>query len=150
MVKYLLSFFVIFFLLPSFSWGKNADAKLKSEYGTDLTHAPFVARFAFQNKYGKDWKNTSYDERKDFLSAFDAGIAQDTAEAKADARAEANKEKQRLAQRRAEERKERDREKAEAAEEKADQSAQAAEQKAFRQQIKGQERQLQQDLQQMR
>ena len=40
MVKFVWSFLLIFFILTPFSFA-NSDAKLQSQYGQDLTHAPF-------------------------------------------------------------------------------------------------------------
>ena len=69
MIKYLLNILVVFLMLSSFCFAKNDDNGLQKEYGTDLTKAPFFLRFNFYNEYKKDWEESSYAERKDFMTS---------------------------------------------------------------------------------
>ena len=96
MVKHLLIFLFLFFMLSSFSFAKDDDAKLKKEYGQDLTHVPYFLRFSFYEKYHRDWKETYYTERKFFLTNYETNLAADQAKEKAEVKAEADKEKERL------------------------------------------------------
>ena len=124
MVKYLLSFLLIFLMLSSFSFAKmDEDAKLKKDFGPDLVHVPFFLRFSFSKQFNKDWKKSDYSERKAFLKDYETNLAADQSKQKAEARAEAEKEKERLLEKkRSSVQKERDRLRAQLAEEKAEKS----------------------------
>src|ERR1700679_219596 len=75
MVKYLLNFLFVFLILSSFSFAKNDDTKLQSEYGYDLIHAPFFLRFAFEKEFTKDWQKSDYPEREAFLKDYETNLA---------------------------------------------------------------------------
>lgn len=93
MVKYISNFLFIFLILTSLSFAKDDDSKLKREYGQDLTHVPFFLRFDFSKKYGIDWKDTYYAQRRVFLKDYDISYEAEQKKEKAEARAEADRKK---------------------------------------------------------
>lgn len=143
----------MFLMLSSFSFAKNPadlqEIKLKSEFGQDLTHAPFFLRFSFSKEYDKDWKDSDYSERKDFLTQYENSSAAEKAKEKADARAQAAKDKETALEKKQEQRKIADRIKAQKAEEKAEKDAYKARQKAFNDAVKEEKKELKEMEQQL-
>jgi hypothetical protein len=130
-------------MLSSLSFAnKNDEAKLKAEYGPELTHVPYVIRFAYNEKYHHDWTKTYYSDRKFFLLDYEANLAADQAKKKAEALAEADKEKARIAERKAELKKESDRLKAEKAKEKAQEYDDSQRQKEFNTTVSEQQKEI--------
>ena len=144
MVKNLLNLILILLMLSSVSFAMGYDSKIKEEFGKDLTHAPFTLRFSFSKKYHKDWKQSSFAERKAFLTAYEIGLAQDAAQARAQARADAAYRRDRANQARAAARAERDKERAESAEARAEAKADADRNKAFNSAVLSHQKELQQ------
>jgi len=102
MVKFSINLLFVFLLLSTYSFAINKDAPLQKEYGPDLTHIPFFLRFTFYQKFGKDWVNSDYLERKNFLTDYDKQTAADKAKEAADAKAEAEHEKELIREKKAE------------------------------------------------
>ena len=48
--------------------------ELKAEHGKELKSAPFVIRYKFQNATGSEWKDSTYDQRKKFLTKWYADL----------------------------------------------------------------------------
>jgi thiosulfate sulfurtransferase len=102
----------------------NMEAKLKQEFGDNLTKAPFFLRFSFEKSFNKDWKDSNYSERHEFLENYELESAADEAQEKAEDKAAQDAKKEEL-------KKEKDRLKAELAEEKAAEKEEADRLKAF-------------------
>ena len=134
-------------MMASLSFARNIEAQLKQEFGQDLSHAPFFLRFSFLKQYGMDWKESSYSERKNFLTRYENGVAAELAQEKAEAKAESDKEKERQHEKDRIARKIKARLKAEAAEEKAEKDEYTERQKSFHQVVVGQQRELDQMVQ---
>jgi hypothetical protein len=47
-----------------------SDTSLQAEHGSDLSSAPFVARYKFEKENGVSWKSASYEKRKAFLKTW--------------------------------------------------------------------------------
>jgi len=120
MVKILLIFIFGFLISSSISFAKIDDAKLKQEFGQDLTKAPFFLRFSFSKKFNKDWGQSDYLERRIFLTDYEDNLASEKAQEIADAKAEADQEKERLNEKKEAELKEKNILKAQEAEDKAE------------------------------
>ena len=146
MLRYLLSFLFIFLMLSTLAIAKksNIEAVLHNEYGADLTHAPFFLRYSFHKQYKKDWKDSTYSQRRDFLANYESNIDAEQAQEKADAKAESRNEKDRLRQQRQAERDARESLRAQAAAEKAEQKEGRDRQKDFNSMLKDQQKELQQ------
>jgi hypothetical protein len=146
MVKYLLNFLLVFLMLSSLSFAaaKYNDAKLQNEFGKDLTKAPFYLRFAYSQKFNKEWGKTSYKEREAFLGDYEINLAKEQARENAEAKAEAQREKQRLQEQKAEDRQDAERLKEDEEEDKAQEQEDAQRQKQFDQGLKDQQRTLDQ------
>jgi hypothetical protein len=145
MIKHLLNFLLIFLMLSSISFAsKEMDAKLKAEFGQDLTHAPYFIRFAFYERYHRDWKTTYYTDRKYFLTAYETNVAADQAKEKARAKAEAAKEKERVDEAKEVLRRQKDRLKAQLEKEKAEKRDDRERQKEFDDSVRGQQREIRQ------
>ena len=95
MVKTLLQSLFIFLILSTFSFAKDSDAKLKNEFGSDLTRAPFSVRYSFLRQYDKEWDESNYNERKTFLTNYKANSDAQQQKEKADAKALAQKDRDR-------------------------------------------------------
>jgi hypothetical protein len=148
MVRYLRITLFVFLMLSSFAFAKTDEAKLKSEFGDDLTKAPFFLRFSFQKEFNKDWNDTDYAERKAFLAGYDASVGTEQVKDIEDTKAAQRAEKARLRAKNDEARKERYRLKALAAAERAEKRAQEEREKAVNAADKAQQRELQDMLQQ--
>lgn len=144
MVKFLLNSLVIFLMLASFAFAKNDDAKIKKEFGPDLTQAPFFIRYSFSKQYDKDWGESTYSEREAFLTKYEANLTAEQKQEKADAKALAEEKKERLQEKKRIQRKLADRIKAEIDEEKANKKEDKDRQRDFDKMIKDQQRDLQQ------
>lgn len=145
MFKYLLIFCFLFISFTSFVFAKidKQEAKLKQEFGQDLTHAPFFLRFSYSKQYGKEWKESNYEERKDFLAMYENNIVTEKLKEKAEAKAEADRQKELLSEKKRIKRRIEDRIKAELAQEKADKKYDEERQKAFDNTLKEQRKELQ-------
>lgn len=49
------------------SWAQNYE----QQYGKELKSVPYVIRVKFENDYGRPWSKASYEERFNFLYAFE-------------------------------------------------------------------------------
>lgn len=147
MAKYLLNLLFISLMLSSLALANNGDAKLQaklqSEYGADLTHAPFFLRFAFKKEFNKDWKKTDYLERKAYLTDYEMNLMAQQKQEKNEARAEAIKEKERLNAQRDADLKEKERLNAEADEQRAENLEDEERQRSFNASVNDQQRELQ-------
>jgi hypothetical protein len=47
-----------------------SETTLQAEHGSDLSSAPFVARYKFEKENGMSWKSASYEKRKAFLKTW--------------------------------------------------------------------------------
>ena len=147
MLKYLLIFLLIFLTFSTLSFAKINEASLRKEYGPTLMEVPYYIRFAYRDKYNRDWAETYYSDRKDFLLEYETNEAAEKIKEKAEAKAEAAAEKQRLLDKKQDELKLRNRIKARLAQEKAEKAADAERQKEFKQLIRDQKQEIQ-DLKQ--
>jgi|GEM_PF-2199348 len=148
MVKYIIISILLLLVLPSFSYAKDDDSKLKQEYGQDLTKAPFFLRFSYGREFNKEWDQTTYKERKAYLKDYDTKVANQQAQDKADAKAEVLKERELSQEKRQEDLQERDRIREDAEEQKAEDEEDAQRQKDFNDTVKDQQRELDQLRQQ--
>ncbi|MDE2223504.1 MAG: hypothetical protein KGK03_10600 [Candidatus Omnitrophica bacterium] len=142
MIRYVL---IILLILPSFSLSalaRDPDAKLKSEYGNDLTHVPFFLRYSFLKTYNKDWYNSLYTERLDFLRDYETNVAAQKARDKAEAAQAAAEQKNRENEQKMILAKEKARKKAELDEEKDEQKAADLRQKSLDQMVAAQNKSL--------
>jgi len=144
MVKNILSIFILFLMLSSVSFAKGYDSKIKEEFGKDLTHAPFTLRFAFSKRYHIDWKQSTFAERRTFLTNYEIGVEQDARHARDQARADAAYRRDRANQSRAAARAHRDKEKAEAAAARAEAKETSDRNKSFNKTVTDQQKELQQ------
>lgn len=144
MLRYLLSFAIIFSMVTSYSFAKNDDASLQNEYGQDLTQAPFFLRFAYQRKYDKDWSKTTYTERKVYLKDYETGLVKQKAQDKADALAQAQSDKELRSEQREADLQARGQLREEEEENKADEAADEQRQKDFDASLKEQQKELEQ------
>ena len=146
MCKYLLNLLIIFLMLSSVSFAKGYDTKIKEEFGKDLTHAPFTLRFSFSKKYHKEWKESTFAERRAYLTAYEIGVDQDKAQTRAQARADALYRRDRANAARQAARAQRNKQMADAQEVKAEARADADRNKAFNKEVSSQHKDLQQML----
>jgi hypothetical protein len=149
MIKYLLNILVIFLMLSSFGFAKNDDVDLQKEYGPDLNKAPFFLRFNFYREYKKDWKDSFYPERRDFLTAYQEKSIAEQKKEKDEAKAQAQKERELQAKKKLAERIERARLKQEQEKEKAEKKAEEQKEKEFQQSVLAQQKELQNEQRQM-
>lgn len=144
MVKLLLNLLFVLLILSSLAFARNIEGKLKSEFGPDLTKAPFFLRFSFSREYGKDWKKSFYAERKAFLSEYENNLTAQQARDKVEAKAEAQKERDLSREKREADREKSERLKTQLAQERAEQEEYDQEQKGFNSALKDQDREIQQ------
>jgi len=147
MVKRSVVFVFLFLMLSSFSFAKDNDAKLKSEYGPYLTHAPYFLRFAFAKAYKKDWNDSYYYERRLFLVKYEADQVAQKIKDKEEARIAADRERERKEMKKAELQKEKDRWNARSDEEKAEKDEYDQRQREMNDAVK-QQKQAIQDMEQ--
>jgi hypothetical protein len=140
MFRYL--FLFIFFIISSLSFAGINEAGLQKKYGEDLIQAPFFLRFHFSKLYSKDWKESTYPERRNYLNDYEDGLIKESKKEKAEAKAEAVKEKQLLQEKKAEDRELNARLKASEKEEKAELQAEAEREEAFKKALDSQSREL--------
>ncbi len=135
---------LLFLLFSSFSFAneKDDEAKLKKEFGPDLTRAPFYLQFTFNQKYNKDWSKSYYTERKEFLIAYEATALEEQAKEKSDAKAAADAEKERIRDKKEADREAREKKRAEQAAERAEKAAERQRQKEFDDELKLQQKEL--------
>lgn len=149
MVRFLLNFLLIFFMISSFSFARNDDSQYTKEFGPDLNKVPYVLRYAYEKKYNKSWKDTYFYERKAFIKDYEYNLTLQRAKEKAEAKEAAQKEKERMLADKEAIRKEKDRKKAQLAQEKAEEAATAARDKAFNADLHAQQQELQQMFQEI-
>jgi hypothetical protein len=146
MFRYLLSFFIIFLFLTSFSLAKKGsdEGALQAEYGRDLTHVPYFLRYSFYNDYHLDWKKSNYAERHVFLEKYQISLAQQQIQEREDERLAKQDEREKIHAQREAERAEKDREKADLAEQRAEERENQDREKQFSTLVKEQQQEAQQ------
>jgi len=142
MVKKVFNLLLVSLMLASSAYA--SDAKLKSEYGQDLTHAPFIIRYAFYNELHEEWGKSDYAQRKAFLTNYDRKLKEEQRLDKAEARAESNHYKEILSQKKVALRKKEQIQRAEADEDKEEQRADEERQNSFAREVEQQQRELNQ------
>ena len=135
--------FVLFFLFTVFAAAASyADDKeidveqLQAQHGEELMSVPFVMRYKFLKASGREWEDSSFDERLDFLNGWYSELNQDKEKVAAEAKAQSTQEKEETRQKKDEQRSKKEKAKQEARAKKEEQQQEEAEQKAFEKEVK--------------
>jgi hypothetical protein len=146
MVRYFLNPLFVFLMLSTFAFAaaKYDDTKLQAEFGKDLTKAPFYLRYAYTQKFNRDWGKTDYAQREAFLKDYEINLAKNQAKQRAEAKAEALKERQEMLEKKYEDIKDRAILKDEEAQDKEQEQEDAQRQKDFDSALRDQQRELEQ------
>lgn len=146
MLPFVFSFWLLFSFFPAYAVaaGTVSDAQLQKEYGEDLKQAPFFLRFAFYKKYNKDWKESTYPQRRNYLKEYKISAIEHQKKEKAKAKIKAAEDKERLRVKKAEEKKVKNRLRAQVLADKAEMKEETERQRDFKRAIEGQARALSQ------
>ena len=139
-MKLIKLFFLGLILYSSTAFASGVDL---SEHGKDLMKAPFAARIHFYNTYHINWMDSTYSERKSFLTKWHQQQVQEAKETQAKAKAEAIIERAKAMKKRAEQKAQADKEKAEARQKQEEEKEDQSRQKKFNERIKSQEHLIQ-------
>lgn len=105
--------------------------------------APFAARHHFYNTYYKNWADSTYSERKNFLTKWHQQQAQEAKEAQAKAKEEASLERDKAMEKKAEQKAQADKVKARALQKQEEEKEDQARGKEFNHKVKDEERSIQ-------
>ena len=131
-------------MLSTLAFAKDDDTKLQSEFGQDLTHAPFFLRYSFFKHFNKDWKESKYEERRSFLADYEEKVLVEQNKEQEEVNAEALKKKENERQNQEALRQENNKLKAEQQQEKDAQDSETQRQKEFNTDLNEQQKQMEQ------
>lgn len=133
---------IIFLMFSPVCRADSGKIDLESKYGPQLDKAPFFLRYSFSKEYNEDWKESTYEERKGFLTDYETDVMLQKQEAESESRLKAEKQKERERQKVQEEQDKNNRLKEEQSQKQAEEQADTQRQKSLDEAVKDQERSL--------